>query len=105
MKATVDIPDELYRRFKAWAALEGRSVRAVVLELVQRWLDQETPAMHGATGERPRESDASARGNERTPEQWLEDWFKLGEEAFQNAPPGPSAREILEADRSRLERS
>ena len=37
-------------------------------------------------------------------EQWLADWLKLGEEMLRNAPPGPTASEILAADRNRLER-
>lgn len=32
MKATIEIPDELYRRVKAKSALEGRPVREVALE-------------------------------------------------------------------------
>ncbi len=39
MKATLDIPDELYRRVKARSAMEGRPVRSVALELFQNWLD------------------------------------------------------------------
>ncbi len=104
MKATIDIPDEIYRRFKAKSALEGRSVRAVVVELVERWLEQDSSAANGANAEWPGQPASSARGAERSPEAWLEDWFRLGEEAFRNAPPGPTATEILEADRNRLER-
>lgn len=45
MKATFDIPDELYRRAKARSALEGRPLRAVVMALFQDWLsDVEAPA-------------------------------------------------------------
>ena len=40
MKATLDIPDELYRRVKARSAMEGRPLRTVVVELFQKWLDQ-----------------------------------------------------------------
>jgi hypothetical protein len=29
--------------------------------------------------------------------------FRLADEAFKDAPPGPSAREILEQDRGRLD--
>lgn len=39
MKATLDIPDELYRRVKARSALEGRPVRSVAVQLFQQWLD------------------------------------------------------------------
>ncbi len=38
MKATLDIPDELYRRVKARSALEGRPFRSVAIELLQSWL-------------------------------------------------------------------
>lgn len=39
MKATLDIPDDLYRRVKARSALEGRPLRTVAMELFQKWLD------------------------------------------------------------------
>ena len=87
MKATIEIPDDLYRRVKARSALEGRSVRSVAIELFQRWLNEDVAAP------------------DLTPEQWLEEWLRLGEEYSKNAPPGPTATDILEADRNRLERS
>src|SRR6266581_1867224 len=90
MKATIEIPDELYRRFKAKSASEGRSVRVVILELMERWLEQGAPRASGAATERPRDPDVSAHGADRSPEEWLEDWFRLGEEACRNAPPGPT---------------
>jgi hypothetical protein len=86
MKATIDIPDELYRRVKAKSALQGRTIREVTMELYQSWL-----------------VDASTAASVPTPEQWLEEWFKLADAAMQDAPTGPSAREILEEDRNRLE--
>ena len=43
MKATLDIPDDLYRRVKARSALEGRPLRSVAIELFQTWLRNETP--------------------------------------------------------------
>ncbi len=53
MKATIEIPDELYRRVKAKSALEGRPVRAVAVELLRTWvgdpLDQavtQPPSLH-----------------------------------------------------------
>lgn len=42
MKATLDIPDELYRRVKARSAMEGRPIRSVAVDLFQKWL-QEKP--------------------------------------------------------------
>jgi hypothetical protein len=40
MKTTVDLPDELYRRAKAEAALRGRKFRDLVTEGLVRVLDQ-----------------------------------------------------------------
>lgn len=39
MKATFDIPDDLYRRVKARSALEGRPLRSVAVQLFQSWLE------------------------------------------------------------------
>jgi hypothetical protein len=41
MKATLEIPDELYRNVKARSALQGRPVRAVAVELFEKWLSGE----------------------------------------------------------------
>lgn len=49
MKATIEIPDELYRRVKAKSALEGRTVREVTTELYRTWVDEPEPA----AGDRP----------------------------------------------------
>jgi plasmid stability protein len=38
MRTTFDLPDNLMRHLKARAALEGRSLRDLVLELVERGL-------------------------------------------------------------------
>jgi len=53
MKATIEIPDELYRRVKAKSALEGRPVRAVAVELLRAWVGDpseqaatEAPSLH-----------------------------------------------------------
>jgi len=39
MKATIDIPDHLYRRVKAKSALERCTVREVATALFQEWVD------------------------------------------------------------------
>lgn len=41
MKATLDIPDALYRNVKARSALEGRPLRSVAVELFEKWLTGE----------------------------------------------------------------
>lgn len=51
MKATLEIPDDLYRSVKARSALEGRTMRAVAIELFQNWLQ-------GAPGTPPSVKDA-----------------------------------------------
>ena len=38
MKATLQIPDEMYRRVKAKSALNGMTVRAVTIALYSNWL-------------------------------------------------------------------
>lgn len=38
MKATMQIPDEMYREVKAKSALQGRSVRSVTVMLYASWL-------------------------------------------------------------------
>ena len=40
MKATIDIPDDLYRQIKAEAALQGLTVREVTTRLYRRWLSE-----------------------------------------------------------------
>ena len=87
MKATIDVPDTLYRQVKAEAALRGLTIREVTVRLYRRWLSE------GEGGE-PRETPAS----------WLRSWLDAGDEAIGRAPPGCSAREELAADRNRLER-
>lgn len=38
VKATIEVPDELYRRVKAKSALEGRAVREVAVELFRGYV-------------------------------------------------------------------
>ncbi len=87
MKATIEVPDELYRRVKVKSALQGRAIREVTVELYRRWLAEEQSADPALT-----------------PEQWLTDWLLLADQVMQGTLTGPTARELLEADRNRLER-
>lgn len=86
MKATIDVPEDLYRRVKAKSAMEGHTIREVTMALYLRWLEEE-PII----------------ASNPTPEQWLEEWLKLVDEALEDAPPGPTARALLEEERNRLE--
>ena len=45
MKATLDIPDALYRRVKSKSALAGHPIREVAIRLFSEWADQPTEAM------------------------------------------------------------
>ena len=82
----MEIPDDLYRKVKAKSAMQGRAVREVTTELYRHWLTEDQPP--------PRRP---------TPEEWLEEWISLGEELLRDAPVGPTATDIIAADRNRLE--
>ena len=41
MRLTIDIPDELHRKLKAKAAAERRTMRKLVLDLIERRLERE----------------------------------------------------------------
>ena len=88
MKATIELPDDLYRRVKAKSAMQGRAIRDVTAELYRKWLDESTSSPSPAGGEA-----------------WLEDWLATGREEMDAAPSGPTAREILQESRARLEAS
>jgi hypothetical protein len=86
VRATIDIPDDLYRQVKARSALLGRTVRDVTIELYRRWL-----------------TEAQAVRDAKPPEAWLRSWLATADEQLKDTPPGPTAREILEDDRNRSE--
>ena len=87
MKATIDIPDDLYRQVKSEAALQGLTIREVTTDLYRRWL---SGGEGGEAGE--------------VPTAWLHSWLNAADEAISHAPPGRPAREELAADRNRLTR-
>jgi len=86
MKATIDIPDVLYRRVKARAAMDGRAVREVTIELYTTWLEQEDP--------RPGRGGGPAAGTE-----WLARWQELGGELLDKAVDPRSTSEIILSER------
>ena len=51
MKATIEIPDALYRQLKAKSALRGLAVREVAVGLFQRWVSETDEPAHGAPTE------------------------------------------------------
>lgn len=84
MKATIEIPDELYRRVKAKSALIGKPIREVTAELYRRWLGE------------PRN-----RREAEPADEWLRAWLTAADKAIRKAPPGASARQILKEQRQR----
>jgi len=86
MKATIDVPDALYRRVKARAALDGRTVRDVTIELYERWLgDRE------ALGS---EAEAPLSGAD-----WLAGWQELGKEIERKSVDPRPLSEIIISER------
>ena len=84
MKATIDIPDQLYRRVKARAALEGRAVREVTIELYTEWLGEGGPgSASGATAM----------------DTWLARWAELGGQVQDASVDERPASEIITAER------
>lgn len=61
MKATIDIPDELYRQVKSKSALRGQAVREVAIHLFQGWVSQ---------NDEPVDERFTTPGNEAVPS-----WF------------------------------
>jgi len=88
MKATIDVPDPLYRRIKARSALAGRTVRDVTIALYERWLNDSSLAGPGPDHDPQRDAD-----------RWLAGWDALGAEIALRATDPRTAREILVADR------
>lgn len=82
MKATIDVPDALYRQVKSRAALEGRAVRDVTIELFEAWL-------------RERGGLAPSSGAPLSGAEWLARWEALGAETARKATDPRVTREIL----------
>lgn len=89
MKTTLDLPDELVTEIKIEAARRHVKLKELVPELVRAGL---------------RARRAPARGDGAAMARWLEEWVELGAAATRGLPAGPTATEILTADRRRLER-
>lgn len=91
MKATIEVPDGLYRRVKARSALEGRSIREVTVLLFERWLDESPGLAETIAGvDRPAASDA-----------WLRRWEAIGARVSEVSHDKRTTRDILTADRRR----
>lgn len=84
MKITTDLPEELYRQVKAKAAMEGRAVREVTEALYRAYLAMPEAEARRAAGAA-----------------WLEGWQRLV--PTDTPSSGPTARDHLLGDRSRLD--
>ncbi|MEI6212348.1 MAG: hypothetical protein WCR06_12060 [bacterium] len=60
MKATIDIPDELYRRVKAKSALQGLAVREVATTLFYSWVEDNAARKNAQTAEQAGNRSAPA---------------------------------------------
>ena len=54
MRTTVDLPDDLFRRTKALAALRGDSFKSLVVRAIETEIGGRNPAETGPTGRRAR---------------------------------------------------
>ncbi len=68
MKATIDVPDELYRKVKAKSALEGRAIRDVAVELFRGYVT-------GQGRPSPAEPTATQEARRILPGQEIPSWF------------------------------
>jgi hypothetical protein len=91
VKTTLEIDDALYREVKALSALTGRKMKDLVSDGLRYVLNPTA-----GPGVPDKGNDAAALAE-------LRQWFKAADRAMKKAPSGPSARELLEADRRRLE--
>jgi len=94
----MEIPDELYRKLKAHSAAQGKTVREVVVNLVQEWLKD---AKKGGTTVMAQVAPDDHEGD-KTAE--LRKWLDIGLAYDDEAPPGPSAMDYIREDRDRLDK-
>ncbi len=89
MKTTLEINDVLYREVVALSRMTGRTIEDLIAEGLRHVLS--SPQENGRG---PGEASGLAE---------LRQWFKAADRAMKKALPGRGVREILEADRRRLE--
>lgn len=71
MKTTLDLPDELYAVVKARAALERRSLRSVVMELLEKWMAGGLRLENPVDQRNPRTSSQDTDKGDATPGETL----------------------------------
>ncbi len=65
MKATIEVPDDLYRRVKAKSALQGRAIREVTMELYQTWLVEDVAPLAAPSPQGPSARELLAQDRNR----------------------------------------
>jgi hypothetical protein len=95
MKATIDVPDALYRRVKARAAMDGRAIREVTIQLYEAWLADQGLSVTTV----PVEPHTAATRPAMTGAEWLARWQALGEETAHRATDPRPTSEILLSER------
>jgi hypothetical protein len=65
MKTTLEVPDDLYALVKARAALEGRTLRAVMEELLKEWVAPRAQAGTAAQRHSGTDEERGAGSEER----------------------------------------
>lgn len=88
MRATIDVPDDLYRRVKAKSALQGRTVRDVTEGLYRTWLADDETA--------PSPESSAA---------WMSEWIRMGRDALADRPEGSTTSEQINQARGRMDES
>jgi hypothetical protein len=101
MKTTMEIPDDLYRKLKARSAAQGKTVREVVVNLVQEWLKD---SKKGGTGTMEPQTQVELQTQDEDKTAELRRWLDEASAIDAAAPPGPSALEYLMSDRRRLDK-
>jgi hypothetical protein len=96
MKTTVEIPDELYRKLKAKAALQGKKLKAIAISLFEQWVseaEEEPPLVLNS----PLSGELAER--QKVAEAWLQEWQAIGREVQEKSVDPRSTVDILLADR------
>jgi len=94
MKTTIELPDQLLVEVKVLAARERRKLKDLIADLIRA----------GLMCERDQVAPLDDEVRRAAAQRWWESWSRLSELSRAGATGGPSAREILQADRDRLER-
>lgn len=80
VKTTLNLPDELYRKAKATAALRGESLTSLLTEALERVIDNDGPLPDAYEPVSKKAALGSPRGREETPAEFEARMAKWREE-------------------------